>query len=489
MGVLSGIESGFITGQMYIDGIWRNRGQHPIIEVENPANEAIVGTVPEGNANDADEAINAAFRAHPHWAALPAIERGRLVAGLARKVQDHMDTLAALVTAEQGKPLSQSLGEIGAAAGFLSYAAENARRIKGDLVTSDNCREEIHIRRHSYGVVVALAAWNYPFALAARKMGPALVAGNTVVLLAHECTPLSGLALAELAHEVGFPKGVVNVVTGRGPVVGEAMVKHEHTGLITMTGSTRAGKQIYRSAAEGLKVTRLELGGKAPFIVMEDADIDAAITAAVAARYTNCGQICTCNERMYLHTEIADEFLDKFITASSALTIGDPMTSVDMGPKVSRVERDKVVDIVGESIKAGATVLLQGGPLESGKYAKGHWYSPTVLEVQDNQVPAVRDEVFGPVAVARRISSFEEALALANDSPYGLSAYLFTNNHKRLQYAPHELKFGELYLNRSNGEAVQGFHTGWGLSGLGGEDGQYGFDGYLRKQTSYMNWA
>jgi lactaldehyde dehydrogenase/glycolaldehyde dehydrogenase len=338
-------------------------------------------------------------------------------------------------------------------------------------------------------VVVGLTAWNYPLALAARKLGTALVAGNTFVLLGHEITPLSGLALARLADRIGLPAGVFNVVTGRGPVVGQAMVEHPQTALVTMTGSTRAGKEIFRAGAEGLKVLRLELGGKAPFIVMPGADMDTAVAAAVTARYTNCGQICTCNERMYLHDSLAQEFLDKFVAASAALTVGDPMGDVDIGPKVSRVEVDKVADMIRRGIAAGAEVLLEGGPLTEGAYAKGHWLSPTVLEVRDNAAPTIQEEVFGPVATAMRVESFEQAVAHANDTAFGLSAYLFSGDARQLARAPYELKFGELYLNRSNGEAVQGFHTGWGHSGLGGEDGRHGFDGYLRKQTTYSFWG
>lgn len=474
---------------MFIDGAWQFSDRSEQIEIENPANECVIATIPEGTADDALFALEAAKRAHPAWSALPAIERGRLVAKLAREVEANADRFAQIVTAEQGKPLNQAKGEIGAVVTFLDYAAENARRIEGDVMQSDNLSEEIHIRRHPYGVVVGLTSWNYPAALVARKLGPALVAGNCFVLLAHEITPLSGLELARVADRVGFPKGVFNVVTGRGRIVGQAMVESPITGLVTMTGSTRAGKEIFRAGADGLKVLRLELGGKAPFIVMEDADIEASVTAAVAARYTNCGQICTCNERMYLHAAIADEFLDKFVAASAALTIGDPMTDPDMGPKVSGVEVEKVAEIVQRSVDAGAEVLLEGGPLDSGDYAKGHWYAPTVIEVTNPTVPAIKEEVFGPVATAMRVDSFEEAISLANDTEYGLSAYLFTNDYKRLMRAPSELNFGEIYLNRTNGESIQGFHTGWGHSGLGGEDGKYGFDGYLRKQTTYLNWA
>ncbi|MEM7463532.1 MAG: aldehyde dehydrogenase family protein [Pseudomonadota bacterium] len=474
---------------MYINGAWTGSAGSGSINVENPANEQTIATIAEGTAADGRDAVEAAHAAYPGWAATPAIERAGLVNRLADLVLESREHLAATVTAEQGKPIAQARGEIDAAITFFRFAAANARRIEGDIITSDNRDEEIHVRRHPYGVVVGLTAWNYPAALAARKLGPALVAGNTFVLLSHENTPLSGLALAELADQVGFPAGVFNVVTGRGPVIGNAMVQNPKTGLVTMTGSTRAGREIYGAAAGELRVLRLELGGKAPFIVMEDADIDAAVTAAVAARYTNCGQICTCNERMYLHRDIADEFLNKFVSAAASLTMGDPAGEFDLGPKISRLERDKVAAIVDQSVKAGAEMLLEGGPREDGAFGRGHWYSPTVLKTSGNDVPAMREEVFGPVAIAAEVEDFDEAISLANDTQFGLSAYLFTQDHRRLVRAPYALKFGELYLNRSNGEAVQGFHTGWGISGLGGEDGKYGFDGYLRKQTSYLNWG
>lgn len=478
-----------VSGAMFINGAWRAASGSDQIEVENPANEIVIATIPDGTAQDAFDALEAAAQAQPAWAARPAIERGRMVARLAAEVSKNKDRFARIVTAEQGKPIEQALGEIEAVVELLSYAAENARRIEGDIVTSDNLREDIHIRRHPVGVVVGLTSWNYPAALAARKMGPALVAGNTFVLLAHEITPLSGLELARMAQVVGFPNGVFNVVTGRGRIVGQAMVESPLTGLVTMTGSTRAGQEIFRAGADGLKVLRLELGGKAPFIVMDDADVDAAVAAAVTSRYTNCGQICTCNERMYLHDRIADQFLEKFVAASAALTIGDPMKNPDLGPKVSGIEVDKMAGQIARSVESGAKVLLQGGPLNDGAYEKGHWFAPTVLSVTDNANPIIGEEVFGPVVPAMRFSDFDQAIALANDTNYGLSAYLFTKDYKRLMSAPHRLRFGELYLNRGNGEAIQGFHTGWGHSGLGGEDGKYGFDGYMRKQTTYLNWA
>jgi lactaldehyde dehydrogenase/glycolaldehyde dehydrogenase len=473
---------------IFIGGEWRPGQDRSRIEVENPADESVIATIPEGTEQDAIDALEAAAKAQPQWASLPAVERGRLVSLLADAVSSHREKLAHTVVAEQGKPLNQATGEIGAAETFLRYAAENARRIEGDILQSDNSNEEIWIRRRPYGVVVGLTAWNYPAALAARKLGPALVAGNTFVLLAHEFTPLSGLELARLADSVGFPKGVFNVVTGRGPVIGRALVESRLSDLVTMTGSTRAGSEIYRSGADNLKVLRLELGGKAPFIVMEDADVDAAVTAAVQARYTNCGQICTCSERIYVHRAVADEFISKFVTVSGELSIGNPLENPDIGAKISRGEVDKIAALVDEGVKAGAELLLEGGPLTAGQFSKGFWYSPTVLSVDDNSSPLMQQEIFGPVVPVMTIDSFEQAIALANDTEYGLSAYLFTRNINRLMQLPQTLKFGEIYFNRSNGEQVQGFHTGWGRSGLGGEDGKYGFDGYLRKQTMYVNW-
>lgn len=475
-----------VTARMFIGGVWlgMTASGH---EVENPATEAVIATTPVGTADTAADALAAARAAQPHWAARPAVERGRAVAALADAVRDHADLLARIVVAEQGKPLNQAQGEVGAAETFLRFAAEQARRIEGEILPSDAPDEEIQVRRLPHGVVVGLTAWNYPLALAARKLGPALVAGNAFVLKAHEFTPLSGLALAALAEKVGLPPGLFNVVTGDGRTLGRALVAGAD--MVTMTGSTRAGREIYAAGAEQIKVLRLELGGKAPFIVMEDADIDRAVDAAVAARFTNCGQICTCNERMYLHHAIADAFLAKFTAKAAALTIGMPLTNPDMGPKVSRGEVDKVEAMTEASIAAGAEVLLRGGPLREGAFARGHWIAPTVLRAATNDVPVMRNEVFGPVVAALVVDDFEQALTLANDSAYGLSAFVWTNDRRRLMAAAARLNFGEIYCNRSNGEQVQGFHSGWGLSGLGGEDGKHGFDGYLRKKTMYLNWA
>ncbi|OYW62151.1 MAG: aldehyde dehydrogenase [Rhodobacterales bacterium 32-66-7] len=479
---------------MFVDGRWDVAADPALAagddaghRVENPATAEVIAVTPAGDAATADTALAAAHRAQRLWARRPAVERGKAVHALADAVRAHADLLARVVVTEQGKPLSQAMGEVGAAETFLRFAAEQARRIEGEILPSDSPDEEIQIRRLPHGVVVGLTAWNYPLALAARKLGPALVAGNAFILKAHEFTPLSGLALAALAEKVGLPPGLFNVVTGDGRTLGRALV--EGADMVTMTGSTRAGREIYAAGAARIKNLRLELGGKAPFIVMEDADIDRAVAAAVTARFTNCGQICTCNERMYLHRAIADEFLAKFTAKAGALTIGMPMTDPDLGPKVSAAEVGKVEAMTQASIAAGAKVLLRGGPLRDGAFARGNWIAPTVLLAGSNDLPVMQDEIFGPVVAALVVDSFDQALTLANDSAYGLSAYVWTQDRRRLTAAAADLNFGEIYCNRTNGELVQGFHSGWGLSGLGGEDGKHGFDGYLRKKTMYLNWA
>jgi lactaldehyde dehydrogenase/glycolaldehyde dehydrogenase len=473
----------------FINGQWVDSTGKEFIEVENPATQEIIATVPKGTADDADRALTVARYAQPAWEARPPVERGRLLHRLAQLILENRERLARVVVAEQGKPLAEARGEIDGTALYLTYAAEEARRITGDILPSDNPDEQVWIERVAHGVVVGLTAWNYPAALTTRKMGPALIAGNTIVLKSHEGTPLSAFEIAQLSVQADFPPGVVNVVSGTGDGLGAALVTHPIPRLITLTGSVRAGKEIFRSAADDLKILRLELGGKAPFIVAEDADIGAAVRAAVVSRFENCGQICICNERMYVHERIAGEFLDRFATAVSKLKVGNPLEAVDVGPKFSAVELAKVERMVEAATKAGAKVLVGGQRLREGPFARGHWYEPTVLTAIDNRMPIMQQEIFGPVVPVLTVTDFDEGLRLANESAYGLSAYVFTKDLRRLMRLIRELKFGEIYVNRAGGDAVHAHHAGLRHSGVGGEDGKYGLDGYFQKKTIYVNYA
>lgn len=470
-----------------IDGTWVEGTFR--IEVENPATGEIVATVPAGDGALAAAAIEAAALAQPAWEALPPIRRAEHLRRLAALIERDAEALARLVTMEQGKPLAEARGEVQGAALYLTYAAEEARRITGDILPSDEPDEQVWIQRTAHGVVVALTAWNYPLALATRKLGPALVTGNTIVVKPHEGTPLSALHLAALAIEAGLPNGVMNVVTGNGKAVGEALVRHPRTALVTLTGSVRAGKEVFAAAADGLKVLRLELGGKAPFIVAEDADLDRAVDAAIASRFENCGQICICNERMYVVEAIADRFMERFLERVRQLKVGDPLEAVDVGPKFSAAELAKVEAMVDAAKAAGAQILAGGHRLTEDRFARGHWYAPTVLADVDHSMDVMRQEIFGPVVPVMRVQDFDEALKLANDTRYGLSAYVFTRDMRRLMRLVRELNFGEIYVNRPGADAVHAHHAGRGDSGLGGEDGKYGIEGYLRKKTMYVNWA
>jgi lactaldehyde dehydrogenase/glycolaldehyde dehydrogenase len=473
----------------YIGGQWVDSTIKEWIDVENPATGAVIASVPKGGEDDADRALVAARAAQPDWEALPPQARGQMLRDLARLMLENRERLARVVVAEQGKPIQEARGEIEGAALYLTYAAEEARRITGDIIPSDNPDEQIWIQKVAHGVVVALTAWNYPAGLMCRKMGPALIAGNTIVVKSHEGTPLSALEIAQLSAQVGFPPGVINVVSGTGEGVGAALVRHPITRLITLTGSVRAGKDVFRAAADDLKLLRLELGGKAPFVVAEDADIGAAVRAAVLSRFENCGQICICNERMYVHRKVADEFLDKFTRAVKALKVGDPTTMVDVGPKFSGPELDKVERMVGAAREAGARILTGGRRLSEGEYARGHWYEPTVMTVTDNQMRIMQDEVFGPVVPVMTVTDFDEGLRLANESRYGLSAYVFTKDMRRVMRLIRELRFGEIYVNKAGGDVVQAYHAGIRDSGIGGEDGKYGLDAYFQKKTIYVNYA
>ena len=318
---------------MLIGGEWRPALAGERIVVENPADETPIATIPAGQAADAEAALDAAAAAQPAWAATPPIERAALLHALADATLREEEALARCLTREQGKPLHEARGEVGAAANFIRYAAEAARRLRGDIFPSDSPQEQLWIQRVPYGVVTAMIAWNFPLALIGRKCGPALVTGNSLVLLSHCDTPLTVLEFGKLAQEVGIPPGVLNLVTGRGREIGEALVRSPRTDMVTLTGSVRAGREVYAAAAENITTIRLELGGKAPFIILEDADIDRAAEAAVTARFANCGQVCTCNERMFVHADIYEDFMDNFVARVEQLRVGNPLTDVHLGPQ------------------------------------------------------------------------------------------------------------------------------------------------------------
>ncbi|RME95935.1 MAG: aldehyde dehydrogenase [Verrucomicrobia bacterium] len=476
--------------RMFIHGEWVEAASGRRIEVENPANEEIVYTVPDGGAEDARAALESAASAKDAWAAMPAVERGNLLARFAEAIRANREHLARILTTEQGKTYKLALGEVDVSADFINFPAQAARRIEGDILPSDLPNEHIWIHKVPYGVTVGIAAWNFPLALACRKIGPALTAGNVMVVKPPSITPVAVLELGRLAEEAGLPKGVLNVVTGGGSTLGRELVTNKLTRLVSMTGSTKTGQEIFRLCSERLTAVRLELGGKAPFILLEDGDVDKAVEAAMISRYLNAGQVCTCSERFYIHEAVYDEFVEKYVAASARLKLGDPMQDdTDIGPKVSREELERMEGLVQDALDSGAKLLLGGKRPSGGMFAKGHWYEPTILADVRNDMAVMQQEVFGVVSPIMKVRSYEEALSLANDSDYGLAAFLFTHDMRKIQRAVLELEFGEIYVNRPMGEQRQGFHNGLKLSGIGGEDGRYGQENYLEKKTFYVNFG
>ncbi|SDF24699.1 aldehyde dehydrogenase [Cellulophaga baltica] len=473
--------------KLFINGEWRTSTSGETIDIISPSNGEIVARVQNGTAEEAIETLQFADKAQKEWKKLPARSRADLLYKLADEIDANTEYLAELLTKEQGKLFKVARFEVAVTASFIRYACEGARRIEGDIIPSDNPNEQIWIQKVPRGVVVAITAWNFPLALAGRKLGPALVAGNSIVIKPTSETPLATLELGNLANKVGIPAGVINILTGPGRAMGNALVESPICKMVTMTGSTPVGQQIARNAAQNLTHVQLELGGKAPFIVFEDADIDAAVDAALHSRFDNCGQVCTCNERMYLHEGIYDAFMEKFIAKTKAIKVGDPMLEdTDMGPKVNAAELKHMEHLVAVSIQEGATVATGGKRPEGAEFEKGFWFEPTVLTNVTQDMTIVHEESFGPILPVLKFKTFDEVIGYANDCEYGLAAMVFTNDMNTIMKCNDELEYGEIYVNRGHGEQHQGFHNGYKLSGSGGEDGKYGFEQYMEKKTFYI---
>lgn len=474
---------------MFVNGEWIKAKSEQTDTVINPSTEEIIAVIQHGDQADADIVMNAAKSAQVSWRKKTARERSDIMRKFAGEIRNRKEFLAELLVQEQGKLLKVALAEVEATCSFIEYACDWARQMDGDIVKSDNPNEHIWIHKIPRGVIVAITAWNFPLALAARKIGPALIAGNTIVVKPTTETPLATLELGYIAEHIGLPKGVLNIVTGGGRTLGDALTRHKDTKMVSMTGSTPAGQAIVKASADNLAHVQLELGGKAPFIVLEDANLEQAASAALHSRFDNCGQVCTCNERMYIHEAIYDDFMSIFIDKVKALKVGDPMDeSTDLGPKINLKEVTAMETLVATSLKEGATLAVGGSRLTKGFYEKGFWFEPTVLTNVTQDMTIVHEESFGPILPVIKFSSLEQVIEYANDSDYGLAAMVCTQNMQTILRLVEELEAGEVYINRGHGEQHQGFHNGYKLSGTGGEDGKYGFEQYLEKKTFYVNF-
>lgn len=469
----------------YIGGRFVENGSQDLIEVRNPATDELLAHIPEASAEAVGEAVLAARRAQPAWEKLPAIERAKFLRAIAAKVRANKDRLAETITREQGKTLGLANVEVDFTADYIDYMAEWARRIEGEVIPSDRVGESIFLMRRPIGVTVGILPWNFPFFLIARKMAPALLTGNTIVIKPSEETPINAFEFARLVHESELPAGVFNLVGGRGATVGAQLTDNSEVGLVSFTGSVETGKRIMANAARNLTRVNLELGGKAPAIVLGSADIDLAAKAICDSRVINTGQVCNCAERVYVERSAADEFIDKVTSRMAGVRYGNPMadSTIDMGPLVNRQGLEKVAAMVRTARDEGAEVILGGNvaPVE-----QGYHYLPTVLVNCRHDMEIMHKEIFGPVLPVQVVDSLEEAITLANDSEYGLTSSIFTRDLNKAMQACNALRFGETYVNREHFEAMQGFHAGRRHSGIGGADGKHGLLEFTETQVVYM---
>ncbi|MCM3637535.1 NAD-dependent succinate-semialdehyde dehydrogenase [Sporosarcina luteola] len=461
------------TFSMVIDG--KEVGKDlKTIDVINPATGESIATVPQGGAKEAILAVDAAYDAFQKWSALSAYDRSSLLVKWHELIDMHMEDLAHTMTEEQGKPLSEAKGEIKYANGFISWYAEEAKRIYGEMIPSSHTGKRIFIHKQPVGVTAVITPWNFPAAMITRKVGPALAAGCTVVIKPAEQTPITAIRLAQLALEAGIPAGVINVVTGEASAIGDAWLQDTRVRKLTFTGSTEVGKLFMRGASDTVKKISLELGGHAPAIVMEDCDIDKAVEGVVAAKFRNAGQTCVCANRIYVHETIAEEFSRKLVERVKQLKVGNGMDEgVAIGPLIDEEAIRKVQSHVVDALSKGAKIAV-GGSRKDGLF-----YEPTILlNVNDNMV-CMKEETFGPVAPITTFYSEEEVLRRANDSIYGLAAYVFTENLSRGIRMSEKLEYGIVGLNDGLPSTPQAPFGGFKQSGLGREGGHHGLDEYI----------
>ncbi|HID4046036.1 TPA: NADP-dependent succinate-semialdehyde dehydrogenase [Pluralibacter gergoviae] len=467
--------------QALIDGRWRDAAAGEVISVTNPANGEKLGSVPKMGADETREAIEAANRALPAWRALTAKERANILRRWFNLIVEHQDDLARMMTQEQGKPLTEAKGEINYAASFIEWFAEEAKRVYGDTIPGHQADKRLIVIKQPIGVTAAITPWNFPAAMITRKAGPALAAGCTMVLKPASQTPFSALALAELANRAGVPAGVFNVVTGSASDVGGELTGNPLVRKLSFTGSTEIGRQLMEQCAKDIKKVSLELGGNAPFIVFDDADLDKAVEGALASKFRNAGQTCVCANRLYVQDGVYDRFAEKLKQAVEKLHIGDGMQpGVTTGPMIDEKAVAKVEEHIADALEKGGRIITGGKPHQLG----GNFFQPTIMVDVPKSAKVAKEETFGPLAPLFRFKDEEDVIAQANDTEFGLAAYFYARNLSRVFRVGEALEYGIVGINTgiiSNEVAPFG---GIKASGLGREGSKYGIEDYL--EIKYM---
>jgi len=470
-------DNSLLRRQAYIRGQWCEAGTGNSYPVYNPANGSQLASVPDMGPEDAAAAIAAAAEAFPAWKKLAAGERARLLKRWFALVMEQQQDLALILTAEQGKPLAEAKGEIAYGASYIEWFAEEARRVYGDMIPGHEANKRILVSRQPIGVAAIITPWNFPNAMLARKMAPALAAGCTLVIKPAEDTPLSALALCLLAEKAGFPPGVINIITTANPqAIGQVLTADPRVRKISFTGSTPTGKWLMQQSAATLKRLSLELGGNAPFIVFDDADIDAAVAGALLSKYRNAGQTCVCANRIYVQESVAGVFVKKFKEAVSTLSVGEGLEEgVSVGPLINQAALTKVQALLADAVGKGARLELGGKPHSRG----GTFFEPTVITGMRADMAMATEEIFGPVAPVFSFRTEEEVIALANATDYGLAAYFYGRDVNRIFRVAEALAFGMVGVNTGLISTAVAPFGGIKESGFGREGSRYGIDDYL----------
>lgn len=471
-----------IKSLAYIDGRWCEAGGGRRFEVHNPATGQVITQVPDMDEGDTRRAIAAAHAAQPGWAALTAKERSNRLYAWFELIMANQEELARIMTCEQGKPLAEAKGEVAYGASFIQWFAEEGKRAYGRTIPGFSSDRRLATIKQPVGVVAAITPWNFPIAMITRKAGPALAAGCTIVIKPAAETPLCALALAALAEQAGIPAGVINIVTShQAAAVGNELCNNKKVRKLSFTGSTRIGKLLMRQCADTMKKLSLELGGNAPFIVFDDADLDAAVAGALASKYRNAGQTCVCANRILVQAGIYDAFAEKLTAAVKAFKVGDGMSEgAQIGPLINPAAASKVAELVKQATAAGAELLLGGEAHPAGPL----FFQPTILGKVDKTNPILQEEIFGPVAPLVRFETEAEAIALANDTPYGLAAYFYGRDIARVWRVAEQLEYGMVGINEGIISTELAPFGGIKESGLGREGAAEGLEEYL--ETKYL---
>lgn len=466
----------YFREQGYIDGLWCNAKNNETVEVIDPATGTLLGTIPNMATEEAIMAVDAAQKALPKWRALTAHQRGALLQNWFRLITENKRKLAELMTFEQGKPVAEAEGEIAYAASFIEWFAEQGKRTNGEIIPSPSADKRLMVIKQGIGVCAAITPWNFPAAMITRKAAPALAAGCTMVIKPANETPYTALALVALATQAGIPAGVINIVTGDAIKIGEVFTSDNRVRKLSFTGSTGVGRLLMRQCSDSVKKVSLELGGNAPFIVFNDADIDKAVEGAMGAKFRNAGQTCVCANRFYIHKDVYQQFSERFVAAVKKLKVGNGFEEgVTIGPLINRKAVEKSQSLLTDTLKRGATLLCGGESDKAGE----NFFQPTVV----GNVPAdshiLEEEIFGPVAPLVVFENEDDVVHLANNTIYGLAAYFYSENPQRIWRVAENLEYGMVGINTgliSNEVAPFG---GIKQSGLGREGSEHGIEDYM----------